>query len=155
MGEEAAYVLTLLRDDAETAHKHYLELLNEETPGHSQDRERRGLARELARMNLTLNFYTQWYWKIDLHNFMRFIDLRADAHAQYEIRAYAELLLNILERWVPLTAEAFREHRLGAVTLSATAVRAVKDTISGRQLTADTSGLTQREWNALKRLFGI
>ena len=69
VGEEAAYVLTLLRDDAETAHKHYLELLNEETPGHSQDRERRGLARELARMNLTLNFYTQWYWKIDLHNF--------------------------------------------------------------------------------------
>lgn len=71
-----------------------------------------GLARELARINLSLNFYTQWYWKVDLHNFMNFLRLRADAHAQYEIRVYADRMLDVMKKWVPLSHAAFEEFDL-------------------------------------------
>ncbi len=101
-GEEAARVLELLRADAERCYDHYTEMLNEEAAGASSDPARLGLARELARMNLTLNTYTQWYWKIDLHNLLHFLSLRADAHAQYEIRAYAEAIGETVKAWVPL-----------------------------------------------------
>src|SRR5262249_54882122 len=94
-GEEAAHVLALLRADAERAYAHYTELLNEDEAGEPIDPERSGLARELARMNLSLNFYTQWYWKTDLHNLIHFLSLRADAHAQYEIRIYADAMLDM------------------------------------------------------------
>src|SRR6185312_1797975 len=114
--DQAAQVLALLREDASRAYEHYLHLLNEEEDGSALDPERQGLARELARMNLTLNFYTQWYWKIDLHNLMHFLSLRADPHAQYEIRAYAEIMLGTLARWVPLANAAFLEHRMNAAT---------------------------------------
>ena len=152
---EAARVLQLLRDDAENAYEHYLELLNEDTAGNILDPERSGLARELARMNLTLNYYTQWYWKIDLHNLMRFIALRIDPHAQYEIRAYAEVLLNILKRWVLITAEAFEEHKLGALTLSASAVLAIKRKFAGENVTAENSGVSAREWSVLEEVLGL
>ena len=103
-GEEAAQVLDLLREDAERCWRDYAWMLNEEIDGAEPvDPNRQGLARELARMNLTLNTYTQWYWKTDLHNLMHFLRLRADAHAQYEIRAYADAMLDAMERWVPLT----------------------------------------------------
>ena len=92
-GEEAAHVLDLLREDATRCYDHYAEMLNEDEAGAARDPSRQGLARELARMNLTLNTYTQWYWKTDLHNLFHFLSLRADAHAQYEIRAYAEAML--------------------------------------------------------------
>ncbi len=87
-GEAAQHILTLLRGDAERAYAGYADLLNEDG---AADPARPALARELARINLTLGFYTQWYWKTDLHNLMHFLSLRADPHAQYEIRAYAEL----------------------------------------------------------------
>ena len=83
---DAVRVQELLREDAHRAHDHYEELLNEKANGEPLDPSRVGLARELARMNLSLNFYTQWYWKVDLHNLLNFISLRADPHAQYEIR---------------------------------------------------------------------
>ena len=92
-GDEAAQVLDLLREDATRCYDHYAEMLNEDATGAPRDPSRQGLARELARMNLTLNTYTQWYWKIDLHNLFHFLSLRADAHAQYEIRVYAEAML--------------------------------------------------------------
>ena len=154
-GPEASHVLRLLRDDAERAYGHYLDLLNEDTSGKERDPKRFGLARELARMNLSLNYYTQWYWKIDLHNLMHFIQLRIDPHAQYEIRAYADILLDIMQRWVPITTEAFQEHRLGALTLSASAVRAVTERIAGKRVTADTSGVANREWQVLQRILGL
>ena len=154
-GQEASHVLKLLRDDAERAYDHYLELLNEDNGGNTQDPERHGLARELARINLSLNYYTQWYWKIDLHNLMHFIQLRIDPHAQYEIQSYADVLLDILQRWVPITAGAFREYRLGALTLSASAVRAVRERLTGKNITAENSGVTAREWNALQRNLGL
>ena len=97
-------------------------------------------------MNLTLNTYTQWYWKTDLHNLLNFLRLRADAHAQYEIRVYAEVLLKVVAQWVPLSYEAFLEYRLGAVSLSRTMAQVVARMVGGEKVTAETSGLTAREW---------
>jgi thymidylate synthase (FAD) len=142
-GDEAAEVLNLLRTDAEQCYAHYASMLNE---GEDADPARQGLARELARMNLTLNTYTQWYWKTNLHNLFNFLSLRADAHAQYEIRVYAEEMMRMTEAWVPVAAAAFRDYRLGAVTLSAQMVAVVKRMIANEPVTQETSGLNRREW---------
>ena len=149
-GDEAKRVLDILKQDSETAYDHYAEMLNENEAGEAVDASKQGLARELARMNLSLNFYTQWYWKIDLYNFMHFLSLRADAHAQYEIRAYAEAMVAILKRWVPLTAEAFEQHRLRAVTLSKGALSVVRRMLAGETVTLENSGLGKREWTELQ-----
>jgi thymidylate synthase (FAD) len=149
-GDEAASVLALLQADSRRQYDHYAELLNENDAGEAIDPNRRGLARELARMGLTLNFYTQWYWKIDLYNLMHFLSLRADPHAQYEIRVYAEAMLEVMARWVPLCHEAFLQHRLHAVTLSAGALAAVKRLLKGETVTQANSGLTKREWTELQ-----
>jgi thymidylate synthase (FAD) len=151
-GKEAAQVLDLLRTDATHAYDHYLTMLNESEDGQKIDESRQGLARELARMNLGLNFYTQWYWKVDLHNLMHFLSLRADAHAQYEIRVYADVMVDLLKRWVPLTAEAFVEHRLHGVTLSKSAWGAIKRMLAGETVTQEASGLGKREWTELQAL---
>ena len=111
-GGQAEEVLSLLKDDAERTYKNYEEMLNERYDGSVIDESKTGLARELARMNLTLNTYTQWYWKTDLLNLMNFLRLRADHHAQYEIRAYADVMLNTLKRWVPITYDAFMDYRV-------------------------------------------
>ncbi len=142
-GQEAADVLEILRSDAERTYAHYASMLNE---GEAADPARRGLARELARMNLTLNTYTQWYWKTNLHNLFHFLSLRADAHAQYEIRVYADVMLRMTEAWVPVAAAAFRDYRLGAVTLSAQMVAVTKRMLAGETVTQETSGLGKREW---------
>ena len=151
-GKEAAQVLDLLRTDATHAYDHYLTMLNESEDGQTIDESRQGLARELARMNLGLNFYTQWYWKVDLHNLMHFLSLRADAHAQYEIRVYADVMVDLLKRWVPLTAEAFVEHRLHGVTLSKSAWSTIKRMLAGETVPQEASGLGKREWNELQAL---
>jgi len=145
-GDEAARVLDLLRDDSHRQYDHYADMLNENDAGEAIDPARRGLARELARMSLTLNFYTQWYWKIDLHNLMHFLSLRADPHAQHEIRVYAEAMLDVMRRWVPLCHDAFVQHRLQAITLSAGALAVVKRLLAGEKVTQATSGLGKREW---------
>jgi thymidylate synthase (FAD) len=149
VGEEAHKVLDLLRGDAERTYENYAWMLNESDDGSVPDAERQGLARELARMNLTLNTYTQWYWKADLHNLMHFLRLRADRHAQYEIRVYAEAMLKILELWVPLSYEAFLEYRLDAINLSRSGLAVVKRMIGGEKLTQAASGLSAREWQEL------
>ncbi|MFC7735271.1 FAD-dependent thymidylate synthase [Roseomonas sp. GCM10028921] len=153
-GEEAARVLDLLREDAARNYDHYLEMLNEDAEGRMIDEGRQGLARELARMNLTLNAYTQWYWKSDLHNLLNFLSLRADAHAQYEIRVYAEAMLDTVRAWVPLTYEAFRDYRQGAVTLSAQMLAAVRGMLDGRAPDQPGSGLSKREWRELMTILG-
>ena len=153
-GEEAAHVLALLRDDATSAYQHYEEMLNETGAGEILDASKTGLARELARMNLSLNFYTQWYWKTDLHNLMHFLRLRADDHAQYEIRAYADVLVSVLERWVPLTCEAFKNHRLGGVQLSDSAFDVIRRLVAGNEVEQKESGLSPREWRELMSLLG-
>jgi len=144
--DQAASVLQLLREDAARCYDHYLWLLNEDEQGQPLDPSRPGIARELARMNLPLSVYTQWYWKTNLHNLMHFLRLRADPHAQFEIRAYAEVILQVLEAWAPITARAFRDYRLGALTLSAPMVACLKRLLAGEAVTAETSGLGRREW---------
>jgi thymidylate synthase (FAD) len=141
--EKAAKVIRLLREDAENCHAHYQEML---------DSDRVGLARELARMNLTLATYTQWYWKIDLHNLLHFLGLRADVRAQYEIRAYAEAMLDTVRRWVPLAHAAFLKNRLGAATLSAPALAALRKMLAGEDVTQAESGLSAREWRELMQV---
>jgi thymidylate synthase (FAD) len=141
-----------LREDASNAYAHYAEMLNETGEGEPADPNRRGLARELARMNLSLNFYTQWYWKIDLHNLLHFLDLRADPHAQYEIRAYADAMLDTVRRWVPDTFEAFMDYGIGGVRLSAGALDVVKRLIGGEKVTQKQTSLSAREWRELMTL---
>ncbi len=149
-GAEAARVLGMLRGDAERAHARYLDMLNEDETGARRDETREGLARELARMNLPVSFYTQWYWKIDLHNLFHFLLLRADPHAQYEIRAYAETIAErIVRPWVPVAHRAFADYMAGAVTLSAGALAVVKRLVSGEAVSEADSGLTPREWREL------
>lgn len=154
-GEEAASVLDILRDDAARCHDHYLAMLNESADGAPRDPARRGLARELARMNLTLNTYTQWYWKTDLHNLFHFLSLRADAHAQYEIRAYAEAMLRTVEAWVPMAARAFRDYRLGAATLSAPMLAVLRRMLAGERVEQAESGLSKREWGEFLAAVGM
>ena len=153
-GAEAARVLDLLREDATRTYDHYVEMLNEDEAGAPRDASRQGLARELARMNLTLNTYTQWYWKTDLHNLFNFLSLRADAHAQYEIRVYAEAMTQTVEAWVPTAAAAFRDYRLGAVTLSAGMLAVVRRMLGGESVTQPESGLNKREWTELMTSLG-
>jgi thymidylate synthase (FAD) len=153
-GDEAAEVLTLLRDDAARNYDHYAAMLNEDAAGNPVDPSRQGLARELARMNLTLNTYTQWYWKTDLFNLFHFLSLRADSHAQYEIRVYAEAMLRTVEAWVPLACQAFRDYRLGAATLSAGMLEVVKRMLAGEAVAQPASGLNRREWMELMAVLG-
>ncbi|KAA8390605.1 FAD-dependent thymidylate synthase [Acetobacter tropicalis] len=140
-GEAAAEVLDILRNDAMRTYSNYEKMLNTD--------EGYGLARELARINLTLNTYTQWYWKIDLHNLMHFLALRLDPHAQYEIRAYAEVMLRVLHAWVPQTATAFEEYRRGAVTFSASMMKVVRRMLAGESVEREGSGLSKREWDEM------
>lgn len=148
-GEEAARVLALLRADAERCHDHYLWMLNEDSEDSPADPDRPGLARELARMNLTLNTYTQWYWKTDLHNLFHFLSLRADSHAQYEIRVYAEAMLDIVAAWVPIAYQAFRDYRMGAATFSAPMLAVLRRMVAGETVDQAESGLSAREWREM------
>ena len=145
-GDEAQRVLDLLREDATRAYDHYEDML-------SQDGQQ-GLARELARMNLPANVYTQWYWKTDLHNLFHFLRLRADAHAQYEIRVYAEAMCRIVADWVPLAYAAFEDYRLGGVSLSGKAVEVLKRRLAGEVVTQETSGMSKGEWREFEGVWG-
>lgn len=153
-GAEAARALKYLKEDASRCYDHYQEMLNLDEVGNTLDENHQGLARELARMNLPVSFYTQWYWKIDLHNLMHFISLRADPHAQYEIRVYADILLDVLKKWVPITAEAFENHRMGGVGLSRNALDAVKRMIQGEKVEQESTHLSKREWAELMAVLG-
>ncbi|HBS48729.1 MAG TPA: FAD-dependent thymidylate synthase [Rhodobacteraceae bacterium] len=142
-GEAAARVLEVLKGDATRCYDHYQELI---------DADGIGLARELARMNLPANVYTQWYWKVDLHNLFHFLRLRADSHAQYEIRVYAEEICRIVADWVPFAYKAFEDYRLGAVSLSAQMLDCLRRMLKGEEVTQETSGLSAREWREFRQM---
>ena len=148
-GDQAKKVLDLLKKDAEQTYDNYETMLNERYDGSVIDEKQVGLARELARMNLTLNTYTQWYWKTDLLNLMNFLRLRADHHAQYEIRAYADAMLDTVKRWVPITYEAFLDYRVGGTEVSLKGKKIIQKLINGEKVDAEKSGLSKREWNEL------
>jgi thymidylate synthase (FAD) len=148
-GKQADEVLKILKDDAIRTYDNYEKMLNERFDGTIIDDKKSGLARELARMNLTLNSYTQWYWKTDLLNLMNFLFLRGDSHAQYEIRVYAEKMLETVKKWVPITHAAFLDYRVGAAHLSSKGLKIVKSMINGNKVSYEDSGLGKREWNEL------
>ncbi len=154
-GDQAENVLKLLKNDAEQTYRNYETMLNEKYDGSKIDESSNGLARELARMNLTLNTYTQWYWKTDLLNLMNFLRLRADHHAQYEIRAYADKMLDTLKKWVPITYEAFMDYRVGGTEISAKGKIILQKLIKGEKVSIDDSGLSKREWNELMIVFNL
>ncbi len=145
-GEEAERVLRYLRDDAMRCYDHYEEMISQEG--------QQGLARELARMNLPANIYTQWYWKTDLHNLLHFLRLRADKHAQYEIRVYADTICNIVADWVPAAYRAFADYRMGGAALSATALECVRRMLKGEVVTQETSGMSKGEWREFEGVIG-
>ena len=143
-GSEAARVLDILKTDSERSYDNYQAMIS--------DDGQRGLARELARMNLPTNIYTQWYWKVDLHNLLHFLRLRADAHAQYEIRVYADAICSVVADWVPFAYAAFEDYRLSGATLSETALECVRRMLKGEAVTQETSGMSKGEWREFKQL---
>jgi thymidylate synthase (FAD) len=140
--DEAERVLAMLRDDAARAYASYEAMLSTEG--------QLGLARELARMTLPASIYTQWYWKVDLHNLFHFLRLRADPHAQYEIRVYAEAICDIVRDWVPAAWSAFDDYRLGAVTFSAKGMIVLRRMLAGEIVTQEESGMSKGEWREFK-----
>lgn len=154
-GPYADQVLDMLKRDSEQVYSTYEYLLNEDSEGNVLDEERQGLARELARMNLSVNYYTQWYWKVDLHNFMRFLSLRADAHAQYEIRAYADVMLKVLEKWAPMTYKAFEEYQMHGAYFSKTALQIIQDRLQGAMKEPKEYGMSAREWAEVAAKLGL
>jgi len=154
-GEKAKQVLDLLKGDAEQTYNNYETMLNERYDGTVIEENQVGLARELARMNLTLNTYTQWYWKTDLLNLMNFLRLRADHHAQYEIRAYADAMLDTVKKWVPITYEAFMDYRVGGTEVSGKGKAVIQKLIKGEEISVEKSGLSKREWNELMISFDL
>lgn len=141
-GDEAARVLEYLKADSARAYDHYEEMIGQDG--------QQGLARELARMNLPANIYTQWYWKVDLHNLLHFLRLRADAHAQYEIRVYADEICKLVADWVPFAFKAFDDYRMGGATLSATALDCVRRMIAGEAVDQENSGMSKGEWREFR-----
>lgn len=119
--EDASAFIDKLKTENATTYEHYEQMLDA------------GLARELARINLPLSLYTEWYWQIDLHNLFHFIQLRADAHAQYEIRVYAEALAKCAKAVAPLAYDAFEEHRMYAVKFSRRECRALAAILHGKE----------------------
>tara|TARA_B100000401_G_scaffold242695_1_gene164617 strand:+ start:297 stop:1232 length:936 start_codon:yes stop_codon:yes gene_type:complete len=153
--EEASNVISILKADAEQTYANYESLLNESSEGAVLDENKAGVARELARMNLTLNTYTQWYWKIDLNNLLHFLALRADDHAQYEIKVYADAMLDIVKKWVPITYSAFDDYRVGGTELSAKEVNFLRKLIKGESASFEEEGITKREWSELQKKFDL
>ena len=153
--DEAAEVISILKKDAEQTYANYETLLNENPNGESIDSSKPGVARELARMNLTLNTYTQWYWKIDLNNLLHFLALRADAHAQYEIRVYADIMMDIVKKWVPIAADAFEDYRIGGTEVSAKEINLLKKLLKGEHASFEDEGISKREWSELQRKFDL
>ncbi|MDX2082560.1 MAG: FAD-dependent thymidylate synthase [Rickettsiales bacterium] len=149
---EQKRVLEILKNDAAQTYKHYLEMINQNSAGEIVNLDKEGLARELARMNLPVNCYTQWYWKIDLHNLLHFLALRADKHAQFEIRAYAQVMLDIVKKWVPHCFDAFEKYRRNGKELSGAAIAVIKKMIKGEKVNQENSGLSIREFDELMNL---
>jgi thymidylate synthase (FAD) len=110
-----------------------------------------GVSREMARIALPVSVYTEWYWKCDLHNILRFLSLRMDSHAQEEIRVYAQAMYDLLEPIVPITMEAFRDYELCSVRLTRLEIEAIR---AGGSLNSDNKR-EQEEWATKKAILGI
>ena len=147
------HYLSLIKENAKINFSSYKHLLNVDEDGNTLDEKRPGIARELARMVLPLSSYTQWYWKIDLHNLMHFLALRFDDHAQYEIRVYAKVMLDLVKKWVPLTYDAFIRNRVNSLTLSSEAIEYLKMKIKNKKISK--TKINKRELDNLKKIFDL
>ncbi|NFV82222.1 FAD-dependent thymidylate synthase [Magnetospirillum aberrantis SpK] len=155
--EQAAEVLRLLREDAQRSFGTYHKLLNADEDGNPIEEDGFGIARELARIGLPVSAYTQMYWQTNLHNLMHFLRLRADPHAQYEIRVFAEKILEIMADWVPVTTEAFRDYQLEAARVSRMEIALLRDLLAGKASIADAAsyGMGTREIREFQTRFGV
>jgi thymidylate synthase (FAD) len=153
----ATAVLDLLRRDAIMAYDTYENLINDQGDGIPVRQGDPQIARELARINLGLNYYTQWYWKIDLHNLLHFLALRMDSHAQYEIRVYADAIAKLVQAWVPLAWEAFDDYRVGGSFFSRREVEVIKGILSGESpdTLLPSSGMSGRERREFRQKLGL
>ena len=148
--DAAARVVEMLRDDAARCYDNYLWMLNEGEDGAAADPDRAGVARELARINLPVGIYTQFYWKVNLWNLLRFLSLRADPHAQAEIRVYAEAILDVVKAWVPNVFDAYEDYVANATSLSGQAMALLRAALAGgTELDPETFGLSGRELREL------
>ncbi len=138
--EDTAQKFVSYLEKAESMHKDYLELTE------------RGLARELARIGLPQSVYTEWYWKIDLHNLLHFLSLRVDPHAQKEIRDFGEAMLRLIEPIVPLTVEAFRDYRMESMQLTRLEIEALR---SNSSELATENKREQQEWLEKRAKLGL
>lgn len=138
--EQRQSVLEMLNQDTDRCYAHYEEMIHNI-----------GVARELARTTLPVNAYTQWYWKTDLHNLFHFLHLRADPHAQYEIRVYADVIAKIVQKWMPDAFEAFEDYRMNAINLSAQAWHVIKKKLAGIDMTQEESNLSKGEWQEIEK----
>lgn len=129
--DEAEAIVAGMEEEQRTIYARYLALIE------------RGVARELARANLPLSLYTEWYWQIDLHNLFHFLRLRLDEHAQYEIRVYAEAMAECARAVAPLAWEAFEEHVLGSVRFSRSECAALAAVMAGRAVELDGKSLDE------------
>lgn len=151
--EESSVYRDIIKNSSDENFKNYFELLNINNEGEVINQKKKGIARELARMVLPLNSYTQWYWKIDLHNLMHFLSLRFDKHAQYEIRVYADIMLQIMKKWVPMTYDAFIKNKLDSLTLSSDAIKYLRNIIKNKNV--DESEISRRELESIKKIFDL
>ena len=110
---------------------------------------------ETCKNEFDINTGAQWYWKTDLLNLMNFLRLRADHHAQYEIRVYADIMLDTLKRWVPITFDAFLDYRVGGTEVSSNGKLIIQKLIKGEKVEMESSGLSKREWNELMEAFNL
>ncbi|MBP6986433.1 MAG: FAD-dependent thymidylate synthase [Alphaproteobacteria bacterium] len=143
--EEAKIVLDMLKQDATQVYDHYRQMINTDEEGVVQDETKPALARELARMNLTLNYYTEFYWKIDLHNLLHFLSLRADSHAQYEIQVYALAMMDVLKKWTPYSYEAFMKYHFNGAHVSQQGIEIIRQLIAGVSLEDIQTEMSPRE----------
>ena len=141
--KDAKYVADLLAHDSNMVYESYNKFLE------------KGVSREIARVNLTLNYYTEWYWKIDLHNLLHFLKLRSEANAQYEIRVYAKTMLDIVKKWVPLTYTAFVEYCLESQNFSKSALDVVRKLIAGEKIVREDTSIGKREWRELMAILKL
>lgn len=119
--EKANQIITQLEEGQKTSYENYSNLIEE------------GLAREIARINLPLSLYTEFYWEMDLHNLFHFLKLRLDSHAQYEIRVYAEVLLEMCKKVAPMATESFLNHMAGGVNFSGEEMEALRAVLAGKE----------------------
>lgn len=131
----SALIKKIIKEACEDSYAKYSNLINNYS-----------LTRELARTILPVNVYSEWYWKIDLHNLLHFLKLRADPHAQYEIRCYADIILDLVKKWVPFTYEAFINYKKDSAVVSKKNLDLLKRLLKGEKVNQDASGLSKGEW---------